>query len=32
MKSERNSLRMAQAMNSVYPARLFTEQTNFNLS
>nr|DAG44082.1 MAG TPA: hypothetical protein [Caudoviricetes sp.]DAZ52920.1 MAG TPA: hypothetical protein [Caudoviricetes sp.] len=29
MKSERNSLRMAQAMNSVYPARSFTEQNEF---
>ena len=27
--SERNSLRMAQAMNSVYPARSFTEQNEF---
>lgn len=29
VKSERNSLRMAQAMNSVYPARSFTEQNEF---
>ncbi|MBO9279334.1 hypothetical protein J7U50_06945, partial [Escherichia coli] len=29
LKSERNSLRMAQAMNSVYPARSFTEQNEF---